>query len=75
MSATRCCGRTTSSAPIWLPGDGTANPTDVTQSLAKGARQLGVTVRERVRVTGFDVVADPAAPGGRRVRGVRTDHG
>ena len=60
---------------IWLPGDGTANPTDVTQSLAKGARQLGVTVRERVRVTGFDVVADPAAPGGRRVRGVRTDHG
>ena len=60
---------------IWLPGDGTANPTDVTQSLAKGARQLGVTVRERVRVTGFDVVADPAAPGGRRVRGVHTDGG
>lgn len=60
---------------IWLPGDGTANPTDVTQSLAKGARQLGVTVRERVRVTGFDVVADPTAPGGRRVRGVRTDAG
>ena len=60
---------------IWLPGDGTANPTDVTQSLAKGARQLGVSVRERVRVTGFDVVADPAAPGGRRVQGVRTDHG
>ena len=60
---------------IWLPGDGTANPTDTTQALAKGARQLGVTVRERVRVTGFDVVADPAAPGGRRVRGVLTDHG
>ncbi len=60
---------------IWLPGDGTANPTDLTQSLAKGARQLGVTVRERVRVTGFDVVADPTAPGGRRVRGVRTDRG
>ena len=32
-------------------------------------------MRERVRVTGFDVVADPAAPGGRRVRGVHTDHG
>ncbi len=60
---------------IWLPGDGTANPTDTTQALARGARQLGVGVRERVRVTGFDVVADPAAPGGRRVRGVRTDHG
>ena len=26
---------------IWLPRDGTANPTDVTQSLAKGARMLG----------------------------------
>jgi len=60
---------------IWLPGDGTANPTDVTQALAKGARQLAVTVRERSRVTGFDVVADPSAPGGRRVRGVRTDSG
>ena len=24
---------------IWLPGDGKANPTDLTQSLAKGARQ------------------------------------
>jgi glycine cleavage system aminomethyltransferase T/glycine/D-amino acid oxidase-like deaminating enzyme len=60
---------------IWLPGDGTANPTDTTQSLARGARQLGVVVRERVRVTGFDVVADPTAPGGRRVRGVRTDRG
>ena len=67
-SGTRCCAPTTSLGAIWLPGDGTANPTDVTQSLAKGARQLGVTVRERVRVTGFDVVADPAAPGGRRVR-------
>jgi glycine cleavage system aminomethyltransferase T/glycine/D-amino acid oxidase-like deaminating enzyme len=60
---------------IWLPGDGTVNPTDLTQSLAKGARDLGVAVRERVRVTGFDVVADHAAPGGRRVRGVRTDLG
>ena len=26
---------------IWLPGDGTANPTDVTQSLARGARIRG----------------------------------
>ena len=32
---------------IWLPGDGIANPTDVTQSLAKGARQLGVQVARR----------------------------
>jgi glycine/D-amino acid oxidase-like deaminating enzyme len=26
---------------IWLPGDGRANPADLTQALAKGARQLG----------------------------------
>src|ERR1700710_1904090 len=38
---------------IWLPGDGKVNPTDLTQSLAKGARQRGATVAEGVRVTGF----------------------
>jgi len=51
---------------LWLPGDGTVNPTDLTQSLAKGVRQLGGRVLEQVRVTGF--VTD-----GRRVTGVRTD--
>ena len=29
---------TTCVGAIWLPGDGTANPTDLTQSLARGAR-------------------------------------
>jgi 4-methylaminobutanoate oxidase (formaldehyde-forming) len=53
---------------IWLPGDGIANPTDVTQSLAKGARQLGVTILEGVRVV--DVLQRAG-----RVSGVRTDHG
>ena len=53
---------------IWLPGDGKVNPTDVTQSLAKGARQRGARVVERVRVTGVDVVDG-------RVTGVRTDQG
>ena len=38
---------------IWLPRDGTANPTDVTQSLARGARQRGAHILERVRVTGI----------------------
>ena len=38
---------------IWLPGDCTANPTDVTQSLAKGARNRGVMILESVRVTGI----------------------
>jgi len=35
---------------IWLPGDGKANPTDLTQSLAKGARMRGAQIREGVRV-------------------------
>jgi len=38
---------------IWLPGDGTANPTDLTGSLAKGARMRGARVIERTRVTGI----------------------
>jgi glycine cleavage system aminomethyltransferase T/glycine/D-amino acid oxidase-like deaminating enzyme len=37
---------------IWLPDDGTANPTDLTYALARGARRRGVTVCERTRVTG-----------------------
>ena len=53
---------------IWLPRDGVANPTDVTQSLAKGARMRGAQVFERTRVTGIDVVDGV-------VRGVRTDAG
>ncbi|WP_296603237.1 FAD-dependent oxidoreductase [Nocardioides sp.] len=57
---------------IWLPGDGKVNPTDLTQSLAKGARLRGAHVVERVRVTGFTV---EAAATGRRVTGVVTDQG
>lgn len=57
---------------IWLPGDGKVNPTDLTQSLARGARTAGARIAERVRVTGFSVVE---RDGGRRVTGVRTDHG
>ncbi len=57
---------------IWLPGDGKVNPTDLTQSLAKGARLGGATVREQVRVTGFEVDTGGRRP---RVTAVRTDHG
>ena len=57
---------------IWLPGDGRANPTDLTMALAKGARMAGVRVLEHVRVTGTDVVETPR---GRRVTGVCTDRG
>ena len=37
---------------VWIPGDGKANPTDLTQSLAKGARQRGAKIHEGVKVTG-----------------------
>ena len=37
---------------VWLPGDGKANPTDITQALAKGARNNGVRICEKTRVTG-----------------------
>ena len=53
---------------VWLPGDGKANPTDLTQSLAKGARNGGARFVEGVRVTGFDLKDG-------RVAGVRTSQG
>jgi 4-methylaminobutanoate oxidase (formaldehyde-forming) len=55
---------------IWLPGDGKVNPTDLTQSLAKGARLGGATVREQVRVTGFELDRSGRIP---RVTAVHTD--
>jgi glycine/D-amino acid oxidase-like deaminating enzyme len=53
---------------IWLPGDGKANPADLCMSLAKGARNRGVKMREDVEVTGVIV------ENGRAV-GVRTAQG
>ncbi len=53
---------------IWLPGDGKANPTDLTFALAKGARMRGARIHEKTRVR--DVLS---ADG--RVTGVRTDAG
>jgi glycine cleavage system aminomethyltransferase T/glycine/D-amino acid oxidase-like deaminating enzyme len=38
---------------VWLPNDAKANPSDVTQALARGARNLGVRILERTKVTGF----------------------
>jgi len=35
----------------WLPGDGKANPADLTLALAKGARNSGVLIFEGMRVT------------------------
>ena len=54
---------------IWIPGDGKANPTDLTMSLAKGARNRGARLVEGVQVTGVIIEPGPAGP---RVAGVRT---
>ena len=53
---------------IWLPGDGKANPADLTASLARGARRGGARIFERTRVLGVGVRDG-------RVTGVRTDAG
>lgn len=45
---------------VWLPGDGKANPADITLALAKGARNRGVRIFEGVRVTGAVSSAMPA---------------
>lgn len=52
----------------WLPSDGQASPSDITQSLARGARMHGARIHEGVRVTGF-VMA------GNRITAVRTNRG
>jgi sarcosine dehydrogenase len=52
----------------WLPTDGQASPSDITQSLAKGARMHGATFHEGVRVTGFEMQ-------GERITAVKTDQG
>lgn len=53
---------------IWLPRDGQINPTDLTQALARGARQHGVTICERTPVRGIEQHHG-------RVTGVATDGG
>ncbi len=52
----------------FLPTDGQVSPSDITMSLAKGARNAGVTIREGVRVTAVEVE-------GGRLRAVVTDQG
>jgi 4-methylaminobutanoate oxidase (formaldehyde-forming) len=55
-------------AAAWVPDEGRANPADVTQAYAKGARMGGATILQGVTVTGFT-----KADG--RVTGVVTDQG
>ncbi len=53
---------------VWLPGDGKANPADITAALARGARAGGATIREKTRVLSIETVDG-------RVRSVTTDEG
>ncbi|MCV6584776.1 MAG: FAD-binding oxidoreductase, partial [Marinibacterium sp.] len=50
-------------AGVWLPLDGQGDPANIALALAKGARQRGARVQERVKVTQI-------ARSGRRVTGV-----
>ncbi|WP_333815952.1 GcvT family protein [Tabrizicola sp.] len=52
----------------WLPTDGQASPSDITQSLARGARMHGARIEEGVTVTGFRM-------DGRRITHVETTQG
>ncbi|MEE9414403.1 MAG: FAD-dependent oxidoreductase [Acidimicrobiales bacterium] len=52
----------------FLPGDGQANPSDITQALARGARQAGVRIIEDCNVTGIDLHEG-------RISGVDTSEG
>src|SRR5690242_18644021 len=40
---------------VWIPGDGKANPADITQALARGARAGGARLMEGVKVTGVRI--------------------
>jgi 4-methylaminobutanoate oxidase (formaldehyde-forming) len=51
---------------VWIPDDGKANPTDLTQSLARGARMHGVRILEHTRVV--DVIVNRGAVAGVRWR-------
>ncbi|MCP4208775.1 MAG: FAD-dependent oxidoreductase [Shimia sp.] len=52
-----------STAGVYLPLDGQGDPANIALALAKGARQMGATVRERVKVTNI-------VKSGRKVTGV-----
>lgn len=53
---------------LWIPGDGQADPTNVTMAMAKGARLQGVQIFEHTKVTAIHQKNG-------RVSGVSTDKG
>ena len=56
-----------------VPQDGSGSPTDLTNAYAKGARDRGVQIREKVRVKSIDVFTDPY--GKKSIKGVTTECG
>lgn len=52
----------------FMPTDGQANPADITQALAKGARMAGATIFEDTAVTDIEIEAG-------RIKAVITEHG
>ncbi|QGX99765.1 FAD-dependent oxidoreductase [Roseovarius faecimaris] len=52
----------------FMPTDGQANPSDITQALAKGARMAGATIFEDTKVTDIEIENG-------RIRAVITDQG
>ena len=52
----------------FMPTDGQANPSDITQALAKGARMAGATILEDTKVTDIEIEAG-------RIRAVITEQG
>ena len=53
---------------LWLPKDGQADPVNITQALAKGARNFGVNIIEGTKVTNIDKANS-------KVKGVMTTEG
>ena len=53
---------------IYMPSDGSANPTDLTQALARGARMNGAKIFENIKV-------ETVLTSGGKVTGVETDAG
>jgi heterotetrameric sarcosine oxidase gamma subunit len=53
---------------VWLPKDGQADPVNITQALAKGARNFGVSILQGVKVTAVRQT-------GGQVTGVDTEYG
>ena len=53
---------------FYFPEDGRVNPADVTQALAKGARNRGVIIKENTEFLGFEKQGD-------KIQGVQTSEG